>query len=154
MDGITSAASHDVRRSPDDSFKESLAALEAILDRESDRVSDVGCCDELSAELRRLHARFRAHDAGGYFSSSDPAPVVPPELVEEVERLRSEHRPILGQLDWLVRHVVGIADRSMEDQEVLVLRLRELIAVLRRHEAEESRVFFLAMWRETGGEGG
>jgi hypothetical protein len=128
--------------------------LEAILERESDRVSEPACCESLGEELRGLHARFRAHDAAGYFSSAEPIPVIPPEYAKDVERLRAEHTHILGQLDWLVRSVGSMADRSMEDQEVFLLRLRELIAVLRRHEAEESRVFYLAMWRETGGEGG
>jgi hypothetical protein len=84
----------------------------------------------------------------------DPVPPGTPELTEEVERLQGEHQHILAQLDWLVRSSASIADRAVEDQEVLVLRLRELIAVLRRHEAEEDRVFFIATWRDTGGEGG
>jgi hypothetical protein len=29
-----------------------------------------------------------------------------------------------------------------------------LIAVLRRHEAEEDRLFYLAFWHDTGGEAG
>ena len=143
-----------LRRSPEDSFKDSLTALEAILEREGNRVSEPGCCARLGDELCRLHARFRAHDAAGYFSSVDPVEVIHPELVTEVNRLRGEHGTILGQLDWLVRSAGSIADRASEDQEVFLLRLRELVAVLRRHEAEEDRVFFLTMWRETGGEGG
>lgn len=142
------------RRSPEDSFKESLAAIEAILDREGNRVGDSAACEVLGDELRRLHARFRAHDAAGYFSRLGPERPIPPEYVEQVHRLRDEHRPLLGQLDWLVRNVTSISDRALEDQDVFVLRARELIAVLRRHEAEENRVFFLGMWRETGGEGG
>ncbi len=154
MDLVMPPITRRSQRSPDDSFKDSLSALEAILDRESDRVADKASCEVLKDELKRLHARFRAHDAAGYFSPSDPVPDVPPELAIQVENLRAEHQPILGQLDWLVRNAGSIADRSAEDQEVFVLRLRELIAILRRHEAEEDRVFYLANWRETGGEGG
>jgi hypothetical protein len=154
MSLATPLAANPVRRSPDDSFKDSLTTLETILGRDSSRVGDAACCDALEAELRRLHARFRAHDAAGYFSSVDPVADIPPQLADEVHRLRSEHRAILGHLDWLVRNASSIADQGEEDQEVFVLRLRELIAILRRHEAEEDRVFFIATWRETGGEGG
>jgi hypothetical protein len=142
------------RRSAEDSFKDSLAAIQAILDRENNKVGDPAACEVLGEELRRLHARFRAHDAAGYFSHLETNGPVPPEYMDQAKRLCGEHRPILGQLDWLVRNVGSISDRALEDQEVFVLRARELIAVLRRHEAEENRVFFLAMWRETGGEGG
>lgn len=141
-------------RSPDDSFKQSLACLEDILQRQREKPIDNPCAEVLKDELRRLHARFRAHDAAGYFSSVDPVPPAAPELAEEVERLLGEHPCLLAKLDWLVRNGGSIADRPAEDQEVFVLRLRELIAVLRRHEAEEDRVFFLATWRDTGGEGG
>jgi hypothetical protein len=45
-----------------------------------------------------------------------------------------------------------MVDRTLEDKEVFVLRGRELLAMLRRHEAEEDRLFYLAVWRDTGGE--
>ncbi len=43
-------------------------------------------------------------------------------------------------------------EAMLEDKEVFVLRGRELLAMLRRHEAEEDRLFYLAVWRDTGGE--
>ena len=42
----------------------------------------------------------------------------------------------------------ALADAS----DVFVLRVRELIAVVRRHDAEEDRLFTLAIWHDTGGE--
>jgi NAD(P)-dependent dehydrogenase (short-subunit alcohol dehydrogenase family) len=141
-------------KSPDDSFTQSLTCLEAILDRQREKPIDSSCCDVLTDELRRLHVRFRAHDAAGYFASVEAVPAAAPELAEDITRLCGEHQHILGQLDWVVRNAGALVDRPVEDQEVFVLRLRELIAVLRRHEAEEDRVFFLAVWRDTGGEGG
>jgi hypothetical protein len=56
-------------------------------------------------------------------------------------------------LDWLTRRVDAIADSTLEDKDVFLLRTRELIAVLRRHVAEEDRLFYLSVWRDTGGEG-
>ena len=154
MQSITTEPTPMRVKSPDDSFKQSLACLDAILERQREKAIDSSCSDILQDELRRLHARFRAHDAAGYFSSADAVPTTAPELAEEIERLLGEHQRILAQLDWLVRNSGSIPDRPVEDQEVFVLRLRELIAVLRRHEAEEDRLFFLVMWRDTGGEGG
>ena len=154
MDAQTSDLTPLPTKSPDDSFKESLACLEAMLDGHAEGPVDSRCCETLQEELQKLHARFRAHDASGYLSSVDAVTAVAPELAEETTRLRDEHSRILGQLDWLVRKVESIPDRPSEDQDVFMLRLRELIAVLRRHEAEEDRVFYLAMWRDTGGEGG
>ena len=59
---------------------------------------------------------------------------------------------ILAKLDRLVRDVDSMADRTLEDKEVFFLRGLELIALLRRHEAEEDRIFYLSLWRDTGGE--
>ena len=75
-----------------------------------------------------------------------------PELAEEVKRLREEHPIILGKLDRMIRLVDSMPDRTLEDKEVFFLRGNELIALLRRHEAEEDRLFHLAVWRDTGGE--
>ena len=59
---------------------------------------------------------------------------------------------MLGQLDRLIRTADSVVDRPVEDTDVFFLRMRELIATLRRHEAEEDRLVSLAVWRDTGGE--
>ncbi|MFQ5592255.1 MAG: hypothetical protein ACE5HE_13920 [Phycisphaerae bacterium] len=137
----------------DDSIKASLSLLESMLDEAADHLFDADYFEEIGRELRRLHARIRMHHAADYVGASPDDPnALPPELSEELNRLRAEHPLFLGQLDRLVRSVDAMADRSLEDKEVFILRARELIAMLRRHEAEEDRLFYLAVWRDTGGE--
>lgn len=137
----------------DDSIKASLGMLEEMLDHAVDHLFDAEYFDEIGRELRRLHARIRMHHAADYAdSAADDSTLLPPELTGELKRLRAEHPVLLGHLDRLIRSVESMADRSLEDKEVFILRGRELIATLRRHEAEEDRLFYLAVWRETGGE--
>ena len=141
---------------PDTSITASLRLLEEMLDEGSDRMVETEYFDTFGTELRRLHARIRIHDAveppqggnGGF----DPSSAPPPELVEEMNQLRGEHPMIIGLLDRLIRSAELMADRPVEDKDVFVMRARELIAVLRRHLAEEDRLFYLAVWRDTGGE--
>ena len=139
---------------PDDAVKDSLAALADLVDGRDESSLDRESCEVLGEQLRLLHARFRAHGAVDMFESASGEPgELPPELWGELRRLRGEHSNILGQLDWLTRNVDSIADRAIEDRDVFVLRAQELLAVLRRHIAEEDRLFYLAVWRDTGGEG-
>ena len=70
----------------------------------------------------------------------------------EQARLRTEHSTILGMLDRIIRSTDALGDQTVEDKDVFFLRVRELLATVRRHEAEEDRLFYLAVWRETGGE--
>ena len=140
-------------RKTDDSIRSSLSLLEAMLDRAPDHMFDTGYFEEVGRELRRLHARIRIHHSADYaHAGGGGADNMAPELLGELKRLRAEHPAILGQLDRLVRSMSSMADRTLEDKEVFVLRGRELIAVLRRHEAEEDRIFYLSVWRDTGGE--
>ena len=107
----------------------------------------------LQDRLRKLHAQLRIHHAEGFRRGSvDAALDTPPELVETLQRLQCERPKILGDLDRLIRGSEFVADASLEDRDVFILRVRELIALLRRHQAEEDRLFFLGAWRDTGGE--
>jgi hypothetical protein len=140
--------------SPDDALKESIASLNELVNADAERLVDDEFFGDVSDELGVLHARFRTHAATDMFGAAREAGnSFPPELTDDLERLRSEHQCILGQLDWLARRVEWIAQRSLEDKDVFILRSRELIAVLNRHVAEEDRLFYLALWRDTGGEG-
>ena len=107
--------------------------------------------EELAEGLRGLHAQIRIHHSADHFCPD--ATVSPsPELMDEVSRLAKEHPIILGKLDRVIRTVESMADRTLEDKEVFFLSGLEVIALIRRHEAEEDRIFFLAIWGETGGE--
>ena len=136
------------------SVKDAVDALEALVGRDPGQILDGPQFPTLAQEMRQLHARFRAHHTANILDPKrSPATAAAPELTEQFDRLRSEHPRILGQLDWLIRHVDDMPDRALEDREVFTLRVREVIAVLRRHEAEEERLVDMALWRDTGGLG-
>jgi hypothetical protein len=138
----------------DDAIKESIASLNELVNADADRLVDDEFFTDVADELGVLHARFRSHAATDLFGPArEASDSFPPELSGDLERLRSEHQQILGLLDWLSQRVEWISQRTLEDKDVFVLRARELIAVLNRHIAEEDRLFYLALWRDTGGEG-
>lgn len=136
----------------DDSIQASLDALEGQFERAALAGFENASSEPLAAELRQLHARMRIHHAADELSPELKAAQVAPELSGELERLRSEHAVIFGVLDRLIQGIDSIAQQTLEDKEVFVLRGRELLAFMRRHEAEEDRLFYHSVWRDTGGE--
>ncbi len=140
-------------RTGDDSITATLPQIEALLGESSERMFDSEYYEQMATELRRLHARVRVHHAANELNICDESEAdTPPELLREQARLRSEHSVILGGLDRIIRSTDALADQTVEDKDVFFLRVRELLATVRRHEAEEDRLFYLAVWRETGGE--
>ena len=140
-------------RAGDDSITATLPQIEALLNEWSERMFDSEYYEQMATELRRLHARVRVHHAASELNICDESEDgIPPELLREQARLRDEHSTILGRLDRIIRSTDALADQTVEDKDVFFLRLRELLATMRRHEAEEDRLFYLAVWRETGGE--
>ena len=137
----------------DNSISSMLPALESMLDEAPDRVFDATFYELIQTELKRLHARLRVHHAAGEIltAGADVAQTAP-EHQREQHRLKAEHADMLGTLDRLIRAAESMADRTAEDKEVFFARLREMIATTRRHETEEDRLFYLSVWRETGGE--
>jgi hypothetical protein len=137
--------------------RESIAAstdqLEFLIDTAPATGFDIDYVESLEEALRRMHARFRIHRARD-LDAAESERQLPPELVETQDRLREEHTALLGHLDRLIRSVPSMADRPHDDNEVFILRVRELIAILRRHLAEEDRLLYLALWHDTGGEAG
>lgn len=136
----------------DDSILASLAIVEEFLNESAERMFDPEFFEQIGRELRRLHARLRIHHGADQLAATQADAEVPPELAEELSRLRAEHSVIIGILDRLIRQVDSVGDRSLEAKEVFILRGRELIACLRRHEAEEDRLLYLSVWCDTGGE--
>jgi len=126
--------------------------LEALLERSADRLADRRYFETLGEEMRLLHARLRSHHSSDQLAAGEQAVAIPSEYADQVQRLREEHSEMIGTLDRLVRGVDAMVDQPVEDKEVFFLRGRELIATIRRHEAEEDRLFYLAVWRDTGGE--
>jgi len=140
-----------IQSSPDETVKASLHRIEAAVEA-AEHSSDPEMFELLGEEFRRLHARIRTRDAVEQLTSSEARAAVPAEWLDERRRLRDEHPRLLGQLDWLIRHIGAISDQPIEDRDVFILRVRELIATLRRHDAEEDRLFGQALWHDTGGE--
>lgn len=102
--------------------------------------------------LRDLHARVRTHHAIGVIHTPTDGKEIAPRYVAQLEHLRNEHTAMIGTLDRLIRAVETLTELAIEDRMVFAARLRELIAFIRRHEAEEDRVLYLAMWHDFGGE--
>jgi len=135
------------------SMTTALSAIEDMLECMPDRMFDHEYYEGLEAELRRFHARLRLHHAvEAYHAGGESIARISPEYADQVARLHSEHSVILGLLDRCIRSAESMCDQPLEDKEVFAMRTRELIAVVRRHEAEEDRLFYLSLWRDTGGE--
>lgn len=153
MTTLRSNLDYGPHRDNDGSVKDSLSAIDRLLDEAPHRLFDEEYFALLGEELRTLHAQFRISHAADALSDDDPiGGPIPPEHQAEFDRLRAEHQTILGQLDRIIRCVNTMADLALEDKDVFFTRVRELLAILYRHEAEENRLFYMAVWRDTGGE--
>lgn len=153
MTTAESAPSTPHGQSSRESIRAATDQLEFLVDTAPATGFDVDYVESLEEALRRMHARFRIHRARD-LAAEEADRQLPPELAETQGRLRNEHTALLGHLDRLIRSAPSMADRSYEDNEVFILRVRELIAILRRHLAEEDRLLYLTLWRDTGGEAG
>ena len=135
----------------DQSVKLILNNLQSLFTDAPRRQLEPEFFEELATQLRALHAQIRIHHAVGQLCPEESAPASP-ELMDDYVRLTEEHPVILGKLDRVIRAVDSMSDQTLEDKEVFFLRGLEVIALTRRHEAEEDRIFFLSIWRDTGGE--
>lgn len=130
-----------------------LPDLQQLLDQSFERIHDAEFYASIDESLRQLHACLRTHHASDYFPKEKEAcEPIPPEWMDELNRLRDEHTHFLGFLDRLIRSCDSVVDRPMEDREVFFLRIQELMAMMRRHEVEEDRILYLTIWRDIGGE--
>lgn len=133
------------------------SALDRI-ERRMDRLADAAAEDsfaELTEDLRALHAQLQSNHAAKYLGDTFvDMERAAPEMVETLRRLRDEHAALIGQLDRTIRAADAAAAGLPEDQVVFMLRVREITAIARRRDAEEDRLLHVAMWRDTGGEGG
>ncbi len=130
-----------------------LLAIELRLAASTEHTADRADFEALTDDLRRLHLQLRVHHTEGFRrGTADASSDAPPELAETYKRLISERPRILGDLDRLIRTSEFVADATIEDRDVFTLRVKELFAMLRRHQAEEERLFFKSVWQDTGGE--
>ena len=130
-----------------------LRIIEERVDRAADQMAEEAYFAQLGEDMRNLHARLRIHHTQGFRGECVESEVsTRPELVDTLSRLMAERPRILGDLDRLIRASGSIADRALEDRDVFILRVKELMAFLRRHQAEEEQLLFLTAWHDTGGE--
>lgn len=108
----------------------------------------------LVQRLKSVHAILRARQAQNYLGEPlERFEVDAPALACIAERLRSENSVLIGRLDSLIHTGESVSDHAPEDQQVFFLRVREFSAIMRRHDGEEERMFAVALWRDTGGDG-
>ncbi|RME38421.1 MAG: hypothetical protein D6788_07470 [Planctomycetota bacterium] len=136
------------------SIRELLTRLEALFDQAADARFDAALTERIRTELQALHVALRRSRAARRIGGVTELQPLPPEYADERQRLDEEYPRFLGMVDRLVRASHTVCDQALEDHDVFMLRGRELIASLRRHEAEEDRLFFLSAWQDTGGESG
>ncbi len=153
MTNLTPSHSAEQRQTGDDTIKSSLAAIEILVQEGSWQTFDIAGFEAVEEALRHLHAKIRVHHAVDALCGTQvDGEACRPELADDQARLAREHTTILGMLDRIIRAAGTMADRTLEDREVFFARIREMIAIVRRHEAEEDRIIHLSMWRDMGGE--
>lgn len=133
--------------------REALDAVDATIVAADHQIGEEDFFDVLHAQLRRLHAQFRIHHAAATVEVCEHASdSVAPEYAPDRQRLCEEHNSIFGMVDRLARSSESMVDLPVEDKEVFIMRVRELVAILRRHLAEEDRLCYLSLWSDIGGE--
>lgn len=134
------------------SLEPAVRDIEKRLADIQERSLEPGLFGPLGEQLQHLHAKLRQHQSSGSFCGVlGKTPRSAPELGQTIKRLEIEASALLGDLDRLIRSVAYIADALPEDREIFT-RVKEFFATLRRHRAEEDRLCFHAVWRDTGGE--
>ncbi len=143
----------DVLRDSTPTIATLLAELERTLEQADDTLHDERVVTRLRETLWRLHGRLRQHHAAGVWSFGDEGAPASPELTGAAARLLEEHTSMLGMLDRILRCMDTAAKGQLDEQNVCALRIRELIATVRRHEVEEESLFYRSVWMDQGGEG-
>ena len=124
--------------------------LDSALDYMPEGVCDAARLEAFCDSFRRLHARIRMRQAATYING--PEDLSCPGHVRDWTRLREEYHPLMGMIDRLIRSVEANLASGVFDDELLYLRMKEIVAITRRHIAEEEHLFASGVWDEIGGE--
>ncbi len=133
---------------------ELLAMIEQGLDHAPQSFETRSSAKQFKRLLDALHAKLRRHHAAGALSldpSAGPQSLGATDC--RVLRLNAEHSTMLGILGHLCAECYAMSGLSPDEQELFILRARELVAVFRRHKAEEDSLYYHTVWRDVGGEG-
>jgi hemerythrin-like domain-containing protein len=127
----------------------SVAELEALLDKPTEHgavwLSEVQGVLPRMAEALRAH--FASEEAGPLFRA---LPQEFPHLADRLRRLCAEHAPLLQQMAAMEERARALEEPEAYDLRELSGRLQLLVAVIRRHEAEEDEAVLSAYWQEAG----
>lgn len=133
---------------------ELLSMIEQGLDHAPQSFETRSSAKQFKRLLDALHAKLRRHHAAGALSmdpSDGPRSLGATDC--RVLRLNAEHSTMLGMLGHLCAECYAVSGQPPDEQELFILRARELIAVFRRHKAEEDLLYYQTVWRDVGGEG-
>lgn len=128
---------------------------------EIERLSDVWFDDGVAPEslkhmrsvLSALHAQVRVlHAAGCLQKSQTGVDALPPEQARDWTRLSDECFAILGLIDRVLQSTGSVLQYGEAEEELLLLRVREIVAIVKRHIAEEENLLYRAVWQDVGGE--
>lgn len=126
-----------------------LDELEICVDRRPDRgagwIGRLQSCFATFADALRL--QFESEERGTLYRD---LPETKPRLSDRIEALREEHERLLVELDAAVLRVAALNDERFADAGQVRETVRDLIAKLRLHEANETRLLQSAYWREVG----
>lgn len=135
------------------STAELLELITAAMEKPAQTFESHASIKQFKRLLDVWHARLRRHHAAGTLSvetegingamSSDPRSA----------RLCAEHSTMLGMLGRLCEQCYAVSSLSADEQELFVLSVLELVAIFRRHKAEEDLLYYQKIWRDIGGEG-
>lgn len=140
-------------RSNDRTIRTLIERVDELVPITPDMLVDEERLAEMRYHLTQLHASLRMAHAASCLSGQDVASTeLSPELNDQREQLSSEKLVLIGMLDRILRTSESILDQIPEDIDVFILRVSEMLAILRRHMAEEDRLICLSVWHDTGGE--
>ncbi|MGB0714346.1 MAG: hypothetical protein ACPGXK_00605 [Phycisphaerae bacterium] len=109
--------------------------------------------ESLREDFRKLHAQLRIHHARYLMDDKQLYPdLTRPEHVHAWSRLMDECMPILGMIDRTLRTSDSILSYGADQTHLLLLRMQEIVSIVRRHVAEEEWLLCQAVYQDIGGE--
>jgi len=108
---------------------------------------------QMRSVLFALHAQVRVlHAAGCLQKSQAGTDALPPEHARDWTRLSNECFAILGLIDRVLQSTESVLQYGEAEEELLLLRVCEVVAIVKRHVAEEENLLYRAVWQDVGGE--
>lgn len=139
---------HDVLLEEHRLLTRHVAELDELAALAAGRNADWGA--ELGRRAADVHERLKAHfggDAEGTFFSEVAQQA--PHLLGKLTALTAEHAEILKEFRAIAESASQIGGDDGEATRVAT-RARRVVAVLRRHEAEENELIFKTFWDDIG----